>query len=182
MARERVLIQDNEDLRRRNSALEANWRACDDELRRVHSRLPALENAVRNLEYENSELRRRSFDGHHTHGSRELDDAMRRLRNMNTKLRNENDTLIARVRGLEREVREGTGDRARKLVEEVNNWRRRHERLDANAEKLARKLEYVSARNKLLESDNEYLMIQERKYKGEVTRLDAILRHHGLSR
>jgi predicted RNase H-like nuclease (RuvC/YqgF family) len=137
--------------------------------------LPSLESAVRNLEYENRELRR-SFDGHHHHhhGSRDMDDAMRKLRNKNTKLRNDNETLVARVRGLEREIREGVGDRARRLMEEINAWRRRHENMGT-------KLDYVTARNKILESHNEYLVQQEMKYKSEVARLDAILRHHGLS-
>lgn len=175
LARERALYHENEDLRRKNSALKANWRTCDDELRRVQGRLPSLESAVRNLEYENRELRR-SFDGHHHHhhGSRDRDDAMRKLRNKNTKLRNDNETLVARVRNLEREIREGVGDRARRLMEEINAWRRRHENMGT-------KLDYVTARNKILESHNEYLVRQEMKYKSEVARLDAILRHHGLS-
>lgn len=137
--------------------------------------MPSLEDAVRILEYENRELRR-SFDDHqhHHHGSREREDAMRRLRNKNTKLRNDNDTLMARVRSLEREIREGVGDRARRLMEEINAWRRRYERLGV-------KFDYIATRNKTLESDNEHLVRQERKYRSEVSRLDAILRHHGLS-
>lgn len=99
---------------------------------------------------------------------------MRKLRNKNTKLRNDNDTLMARVRSMERDIREGVGDRARRLMEEVNAWRRRHEKLGV-------KLDCVAARNKILESHNEYLVRQEMKYKSEVDRLDAILRHHGLS-
>lgn len=180
LLRERTLFQENEDLRRKNTALRANWTTCDDELRRVYSRMPALEDTVRSLEYENRELRR-SFDDHHHHGSREREDALRRLRNKNTKLRNDNDTLTARIRSLEREFREGVGDRARKLIEEINAWRRRHERADATAEKLQRKLDYIAARNKVLISENEYLSRQERKYRSEVTRMEAIMRHHGLS-
>ncbi|KUI58651.1 hypothetical protein VP1G_05911 [Cytospora mali] len=183
LVRERALNQENEELRRKNSALRANWRTCDDELRRVHSRVPSLEDAVRNLEYENRELRR-GFDDHHHHhhhrGGRERDE-VRRLRNKNTKLRNDNDTLAARIRSLERDIREGVGDRARRLMEELNAWRRRYEALDIAMEKLQHKLDYATSRNKILESDNEYLVRQEMKYKGEVTRLDAILRHHGLS-
>lgn len=180
LERERVLCQENEGLRRKNSALRANWRTCDDELRRVQSRVPTLEDAVRTLDYENRELRK-SFDDCYRRGSREREDDLRRMRNKNTRLRNENDTLIARVRNLEREIREAVGDRARRLVEEVNAWRRRHERLDIAAERLQRKLDSVAARNQLLESDNEYWVQQGRKYKSEVTRLEAIMRHHGLA-
>ncbi|ROV97752.1 hypothetical protein VMCG_07417 [Cytospora schulzeri] len=174
LARERDLYRENEDLRRQNSALKANWRTCDEELRRIHSRVPALENAVRDLEYENRELRRGFDDYHHHHGSREREDALRKLRNKNTKLRNDNETLMARIRSLEREIREGVGDRARRLMEEISAWRRRHEKLGA-------KLDDATARNRILESDNKYLARQEMKYRSEVARLDAILRHYGLS-
>lgn len=173
IARERALYQENEDLRRKNSALKANWKTSDEELRRVHNLVPSLENAVRNLDYENRELRR-SFDDSRHHGGREREDAMRKLRNKNTKLRNDNETLLARVRSMERDVREGVGDRARRLMEEINAWRRRHERLGV-------KFDYVAERNRILESENEHLVRQERKYRSEVDRLDAILRHYGLS-
>lgn len=186
LARERALLQENEDLRRKTSALKANWQTCDDELRRVQVRVPSLEQAVRDLEHENRDLRR-SFDDpyhrqhqhHHQHHGgkdreRDREEAMRKLRNKNTKLRNDNETLMARVGSLQRDIREGVGDRARRLMEEVSAWQRRHDRLGA-------KLEYVAARNRTLESHNEYLVRQETKYRNEVTRLDAILRHHGLS-
>lgn len=181
LTRERALHKENEDLRRMNSALRANWTTCDDELRKIYGRMPALEEVVRSLEHENRELRRSVDDRYHRGGSEVEDALMRGLRNKNTKLRNENDTLLVRVRSLEREVREGVGGRARRLVEEISSWRRRHERLGATVEKLQHRLDYVAARNKILESDNEYLVRQERKYRSEVARMDAILRHHGIT-
>lgn len=180
LERERALCQENEGLRRKNSALRANWRTCDDELRRVQSRVPTLEDAVRTLDYENRELRKSFEDGRYR-GSREREDAMRGLRNKNTKLRNENDTLIARVRSLERDIRQSVGDRARKLADEVLYWRGENHRSSVEVERLRRKVDSVAARNQDLEGVNEHLSRQVRKYKDEVARLDAVMRHHGLA-
>lgn len=179
LTRENELSRENEALRRENHALKANWRTCDEDLRRLQARLPSLETTVRNLEYENHELRR-SFDHHHHRANSYGEDAMRRLRNKNTKLMNENDSLLARIRGLERDIRDGVGDRARKLMEEINAWRRRYDNLSYTVDGLQNNLAVVTDRNRRLEEACELRARNERKAMRDVDRYKAILRQHGL--
>lgn len=193
LAREQSLLATNEELSRENFALKANWQTYDDELRRLQDRVPFLETSVRSLEHENARLRS-GLEGeshhHHHHGqsrSREREDEMRRLRNRNTRLHNENDALRERVRSLERDVRDGMGggiigSGARRLMEEVAYWKGKVSRREDEAERLNHKLDAVLQRNKRLEWTNESLTRQERKWRQEVDRYEAILRRHGLFR
>lgn len=185
LSRERSLQQATEELTRENHALRANWRTCDDELRRLQSVVPSLETAVRNLEHENGQLRLR-LEGrerhhHHHHESRDREEEQRRLRHRNTKLRNENDSLLARVGRLERELRDGVSDRARRLAEDIVAWKRRCGKLDDEAERLHHKLDSVERRNQRLGEMNESLARQDRSLKRTVEYYQAILRQHGIS-
>lgn len=188
LSRERHLQQANDELSHENFALKANWRTCDDELRKLQGALPALEATVRSLEHENGQLQERlgheQQHHHHHHGhhdSREKDDEMRKLRNRNTRLRNENDSLAARIRRLERELMDGVSDRARRLAEEVAAWKRRCGKLEDEAERLNHKLDAVARRNERLGIVNESLARQDRNLKRDVEYYQAILRRHGIS-
>lgn len=181
LARENDLSRENEAFRRENSALKANWRTCHEDLRRLQARVPSLETTVRNLEHENHELRRSFQHQHHHHRASSYgEDAMRRLRHKNTKLMNENDSLVARVRGLERDVRDSVGDRARKFMEEINAWRRRYDKLSYTVDELQNNLAVATDRNRRLEEANELRARNERKAMRDVDRYKAILRQHGL--
>lgn len=179
LARENDLSRDNEALRRENHALKANWRTCSDDLRRLQARVPSLEATVRNLEHEKHELRR-TFDHRHHHASSYGEDAMRRLRNKNTKLINENDSLLARIHSLERDIRDGVGNGARKLMEEISAWRRRYDKLSYTVDGLQNDLVVASDRNRRLEEACELRARNERKAMRDVDRYKAILRQHGL--
>lgn len=179
LARENDLSRENEALRRENHALKANWRTCHDDLRRLQTRVPSLETTVRNLEHENHELRR-SFDHHHHRASSYGEDAMRRLRNKNTKLMNENDSLMARIRSLEQDIRDGVGNGARKLMEEISVWRRRYDKLSYSIDGLQNDLAVATDRNRRLEEACELRARNERKAMRDVDRYKAILRQHGL--
>ncbi|KAI3392509.1 hypothetical protein diail_5644 [Diaporthe ilicicola] len=180
LARESALNEENEALRRENYALKANWRTCDEDLRRLQTHVPSLEATVRNLEHENHELRR-SFDHHHHHrGSGHSEDAMRRLRHKNTKLMNENDSLISRIHGLERDIRDGVGDRVRKLMQEIGAWRRRYDKLGFTVDGLQHNVDVLTDRNRRLEEACELRARNERKAMRDVDRYKAILRQHGL--
>lgn len=179
LARENDLSRDNEALRRENHALKANWRTCSDDLRRLQARVPSLEATVRNLEHEKHELRR-TFDHRHHHASSYGEDAMRRLRNKNTKLINENDSLLARILSLERDIRDGVGNGARKLMEEISAWRRRYDKLSYTVDGLQNDLAVASDRNRRLEEACELRARNERKAMRDVDRYKAILRQHGL--
>lgn len=185
LSRERSLQEAAEELARENYALKANWRTCDDELRRLQGVVAPLETTVRNLEHENGQLRlrldSRERHHHHHHESREREDELRRLRHRNTKLRNENDSLLARVGRLERELRDGVSDRAKRLAEEVVAWKRRCGKLDDEAERLYHKLDAVERRNQRLEMMNASLARQDRSLKRDVEYYQAILRQHGIS-
>lgn len=191
LSQERHLRLANEELSRETLALKASWRACDDELRALQGGLvPTLEATVRDLQNENAQLRERLAGAgsqgaphhhHHHHNSREREDEMRRLRNRNTRLRNDNDALVGRVGRLERELRDGPGDRLRRLVEEVAAWKRRCAKLDDEAERLHHKLDVVSRRNTRLVTVNESLARQDRNLKRDVEYYQAILRRHGIS-
>ncbi|KAK2607748.1 hypothetical protein N8I77_006402 [Diaporthe amygdali] len=181
LARESALNRENEALRRENYALKANWRTCDEDLRRLQTHVPSLEAAVRNLEHENHELRR-GFDHHHHHhrSSRDSEDGMRRLRHKNTKLTNENDTLRARIHSLEQDIRDGVGDRARSFIEEINTWRRRYDKLSLSVGGLQNSLDVANDRSRRLEEACELRARNERKAMRDVDRYKAILRQHGL--
>lgn len=179
LARENDLSRDNEALRRENHALKANWRTCSDDLRRLQARVPSLETTVRNLEHENHELRR-TYDHHHHRASSYGEDAMRRLRNKNTKLINENDSLLAHIRNLERDIRDGVGNGARKFMEEISTWRRRYDKLSYTADGLQNELAVATDRNRRLEEACELRARNERKAMRDVDRYKAILRQHGL--
>ncbi|KAL1865181.1 hypothetical protein Daus18300_007308 [Diaporthe australafricana] len=180
LARESALNKENEVLRRENYALKANWRTCDEDLRRLQTYVPSLEATVRNLEHENRELRRGSDHHHHHHGGGHSEDAMRRLRHKNTKLINENDTLLTRLHGLERDLRDGVGDRVRKLMEEISGWRRRYDKLGLTVDGLQNNLDVATDRNRRLEEACELRARNERKAMRDVDRYKAILRQHGL--
>lgn len=192
LTRERTLREANEVLTRENHALKANWRTCDDELRRVQSAVPILETTVRDLELENAQLREQyGGHGHHRHHrhhdhqdhheGRAREDEMRKLRHRNTRLRNENDSLQARVDRLERDLRNGVGDRTRKLIEEVSAWKKRCGKMEDEAERIYHKLDAVTRRNERLAAMNESLARQDRNLKRDVEYYQAILRRHGIS-
>lgn len=172
-----ALRRANDALERENAALKANFRATvDHELRKC---VPALEKAVRGLEYENAQLRAAVAGGGGGHGTREREEAMRKLRHQNTKLRNDNDALRERVGRLERDG--GGGGSVRRLVEEVRKWKAQCASMDDEAERLYHKIESVVRRNKRLEMANESAARQARELQRDVEYYKAILRRHGFA-
>lgn len=186
LSRERHLQQANEELSRENFALKANWRTCEDELRKLQGAVPVLEATVRSLEQENGRLQERleqqpRHHHHDHHETRGREDEMRKLRHRNTRLRNENDSLVAKLKRLEMEILDGVSSRARRLAEEVMSWKRRCAKLEDEAEMLYHKLDAVSRRNQRLGTINESLARQDRTLKQDVAYYQAILRQHGIS-
>lgn len=182
LSRERHLQQANDELSRENLALKENWRACDDELRKLQGAVPALEATVRSLEHENGQLKEQlghQHQNHHHHGHH--DDEMRKLRHRNTRLRNENDSLVAKIRRVERELVDGVSDRARRLADEIVAWKRRCGKLEDEAERLHHKLDAVARRNTRLGTVNESLARQGRNLTREVEYYQAILRRYEIS-
>lgn len=176
-----ALRRANDALERENAALKANFRASVDyELRKC---VPALEKAVRGLEYENAQLRAAvaaaAGGGVGAGGSREREEAIRKLRHQNTKLRNDNDALRERVGRLEREV--AGGGSVRRLVEEVRKWKTQCASMDDEAERLYHKIESVVRRSKRLEMANESAARQARELQRDVEYYKAILRRHGFA-
>lgn len=154
--------------------------SAPQELSRLQAHVPDLETTVRTLEHENHELRR-SFDHHHRRTNSYSEDAMRRLRNKNTKLMNENDTLLARVHNVEREVRDGVGGRVKALMEEVNAWRQRCDKLSNVADELQNDVAKAADRNRRLEEAIE--RSRARNERGAIRGVDRykdMLRQHGL--
>lgn len=171
----------NEDLKRENAALKANLQTTDHDLRKCHQRVPLLETKVRNLESENDQLRAMVEESrrhrHHHHYHRDPEDGLRKLRNQNTRLRNDNDALQERITRLERDgVGSGT---ERRLTEELRKWKARYAQLDDQIERLVHKLDSVTRRNKRLEMVNESAARQARELQGDVEYFKAILRRHG---
>lgn len=183
----------NEDLRRENAALRANWQTADYDLRKSMQRVPALETTIRNLEDENARLRtlvdearasnNNSSSHHHHHHPhhhhREREDGLRKLRHQNTRLRNDNDALLERIDRLEQG--EGGGGSARRLADEVRKWKAQCARLDDQAESMFHKLDSVARRNKRLEMANESAARQARELQRDVDYYKAILRRHGFA-
>ncbi|KAF3766405.1 hypothetical protein M406DRAFT_68751 [Cryphonectria parasitica EP155] len=181
------LRQANEDLLRENYTYKTNWQSCDAEVRRLRGVVPTLEAEVRTLDYENQQLRGRleeseKYTGGGYHESRHREDEVRRLRYKNTKLRDENETLRARMGRFERDLRDGLSDRARRLSEDLGMWKRRYSKLDDDLERLYHKLDSVEKRNRRLESMNESLARQDRKLRQDVDYYQSILRRHGITR
>lgn len=188
LAEERRLRQTNERILQENQTYKVNWQSCDDEVRRLRGVVPSLETTIRSLEYENGQLRARLGERerhagrhHHHQESREREDELRRIRYKNTKLRNDNESLLARVGRLERDLRGGVGDRARKLAEEVFVWRRRFAKLEDDEERLIHKLDAVEKRNNRLQAANESLARQDRKLQQELDYYQSLLRRHGIT-
>lgn len=186
--RERALRETYQALERENAALKSNWQACDDEYRRIQYLIPQYQTQIRDLEHDNRELRR-SLEGRGNNREREREDANRRIRNKNTKLQNENETLVQRIRSLERGFRDGVDDRVHRLMEQISAWKRRYERLDGIAAKLQQKVDLAAERNAQLEEKNERLSYanaslarQERKLRQTIDAYEAIMRRHGLMR
>lgn len=176
----------NEELRRENAALKANLQTTDHDLRKCYQRVPLLETKVRDLEAENDQLRAMVEDGrgrhhhhhHHSHHHREREDALRKLRNQNTRLRNDNDALVERVNSLERECGSGGGT-ARRLEEEIRKWKAKYVQQEDLVERLYHKLDSVSRRNDRLERANESAGRQARALQSDLEYYKAILRRHG---
>lgn len=181
-----ALRRANEELERQNASLKGSLRATDYELRKYQANtVPALETAVRSLEYENAQLRAmveeaRGSGGHHHQHHREREDGLRKLRNQNTKLRNENDALMERVSRLERDEG-GGGSSVRRLAEEVRRWKSQCVSMDDQAERLHHKIDSVVRRNKRLEVANESVARQARELQRDVDYYKAILRRHGFA-
>lgn len=176
----------NEELRRENAALKANLQATDRDLRKCCQRVPLLETKVRDLEAENDELRAMVEEGrarhhHHHHHHREREDALRKLRNQNTRLRNDNDALVERVHRLEREC-SGGGRSARRWDEEIRKWKAKYVQQEDLIERLYHKLDSVSRRNDRLEKANESAGRQARALQSDLEYYKAILRQHGFIR
>lgn len=186
LAREQSLLAANEELSRKNWALQANYQTCSDELQRLQYLVPRLETAVRDLECENMRLKSGGQDAgyyHHGYGDRDRDreDELRKLRNKNTRLYNENDSLLARLKSLERGVRGGLRDGARRIGEDLSHWKRKVTKLEDENEQLNHKLNSVLQRCTRLEMTNESLAREERKWRREVDAYEAYLRRRGLS-
>lgn len=178
----------NEELRRENAALKANLQTTDHDLRKYYQRIPLLETKVRDLEAENDQLRAMVEDGRgrhhhhhhqHSHHHREREDALRKLRNQNTRLRNDNDALVERVNRLERECGSGGGGTARRLEEEIRKWKAKYAQQEDVVERLYHKLDSVSRRNDRLERANESAGRQARALQSDLEYYKAILRRHG---
>ncbi|CAN8103342.1 unnamed protein product [Discula destructiva] len=183
-----ALRRANEDLERENATLKATFRATDYELRKYQqATVPALETTVRNLELENARLRETVDEGrdgrhhhhHHHHHRREREDSLRKLRNQNTRLRNDNDALQERVSRLERDG--GAGSSTRRLVEEVRKWKAHCASLDDEAERMYHRIDAVVRRNKRLETANESAARQTRELQRNVDYYKAILRRYGIT-
>lgn len=194
LARERSLLVTNEELSRENWALKANYQTCNDELQRLQSLVPGLETTVRNLEYENMRLKSGQdntggyyYHHQHYHGGvgdgrdRDREDELRKLRHKNTRLWNENDSLLAKLKSLERGVRGGLRDGARRIGEDLSHWKHKVTKLEDENERLNHKLNSVLQRCKRLEVANDSLAREERKWRREVDTYEAYLRRHGFS-
>ncbi|KAJ4420736.1 hypothetical protein N0V82_004175 [Gnomoniopsis sp. IMI 355080] len=172
----------NENLMRENAALKANLQTTESDLRRCCRKVPVLETKVRDLESVNAQLRvmvEEGSGGHHHHHHREREDGLRRLRNQNTRLRNDNDALLERITRLERDgVGSGT---ERRLKEDLRRWKVWYAQLEDKVERLVHKLDSVTRRNKRLEMANESAARQTRELQRDVEYYRAILRRHGFS-
>lgn len=176
LARERSLLLTNEELSKENWALRANYQAYSDELGR-------LQGLVSNLEYENGVLRSGGYYGPaHTRRDRHREDELRKLRNQNTRLVNEKDSLLARIKSLERSCRRGLRDGARHLGDwDLKHWKRKVAKLEDENEQLHHKLDSEVNRCHRLEKTNESLARQEMKWRREVDLYEAYMRRHGYS-
>ena len=163
--RERMLREVNDSLTRENSALKANWQACDAELRRLQPIIPQLQAQIRHLEHENRELRR-SVDS-----SGDAAERLRELRIKYTRVKNENEGLTQTVRHLQAQLRDAVDDRVGRLLEkvqtlkeEVREWMRRYENVSRGYEdqknrcdRLRANLDTTLEKNARLEDENERL-------------------------
>lgn len=178
LAREQSLRVTNDELTRQNWALQANYNACCDE----NKRLQAM---VQNLEYENSYLKAAGPDAGYYGGGygrdRACEDELRKLRNKNTRLLNDNDSLLAKIKSLQRNVRGGLRDGARRLGDDLSHWKHKVTKLEDDNERLHHKLDSVQQRCKRLETTNESLARNERKWRREVDSYEAWMRRHGYS-
>lgn len=176
----------NEDLKRENAALKANLQTTDHDLRKCQQRTPLLETKVRDLESENAQLRamveeegREHHHHHHHRHHREREDGLRKLRNQNTRLRNDNDALLERVTRLERDC--NSSGSARRLTEEIRKWKAHYVQMEDQIERLVHKLSSVTRRNERLEMANESAARQTRVLQRDVEYYQAILRRHGFA-
>jgi chromosome segregation ATPase len=128
--RERLLRAENEELRRENHALKANWQTCDQELRRLQVFVPDLQRRVQHLEGENRTLRRAldAAEGNANEDYRKLRLKYTRVKNDNEKLAAENNTLRSDNEGLVQSVghfqtklRDAVAE-VRELREQVRTW------------------------------------------------------------
>lgn len=177
LAREQSLLVANDELSRENWALRANYSTCCDENKR-------LQHLVQGLEYENSILKNGPDpSGHYSHGgrARASEDELRKLRNKNTRLWNENDSLLAKIKSLESRLRGGLRDGAKRMGEDLSHWRHKVTKLEDENERLHHKLDAVVQRCQRLESANESLARDQRKWRREVDTYEAYLRRHGLN-
>lgn len=177
LAREQSLRVTNDELTRQNWALQANYDACCDENKRLQS-------MVQNLEYETSCLRAAGPDPGYYGGygrDRACEDELRKLRNKNTRLLNENDSLLAKIKSLQRNVRGGIRDGARRLGEDISHWRHKVTKLEDENERLNHKLDSVLQRCRRLETTNESMARNERKWRREADLYGAWARRHGYS-
>lgn len=180
LARERSLVATNEQLSSENWALRANYETCCEETQR-------LQRLVRDLEYENSYLRSSGDGGgYHTHdygygGDRNREDEMRKLRNKHTRLRNDYDSLLAKLKNLERGVRGGIRDGARHIRDDLSHWKHKVTKLEDENEQLNHKLDAAQRRCQRLEAANASLSRQEMAWRREVDSYESYLRRHGLT-
>lgn len=176
LAREQSLRVTNDELSRENWALKANYSTCCDENKR-------LQYLVQNLEYENSILKSGPDpSGYYGYGrDRGCEEELRKLRNKNTRLWNENDSLLAKVKSLESRIRGGLRDGARRIGGDLSHWKHKVAKLEDENERLNLKLDSVLQRCQRLESTNESLARDQRKWRREVDAYEAYIRRHGLN-
>ena len=165
LERERMLREANDSLSRENSALKANWQACDAELRRLAPLVPQLQARVRHLEHENRELRR-SIDS-----AGDTDSKLRDARAKISRLRNENEALSQTVRSLTGQLRDALDDRVSRLLDklqalkdEAADWARRYheafrgyEDQKRRADRLRAGIDAANDKNAQLEDENQRL-------------------------
>ncbi|KAB5582526.1 hypothetical protein GE09DRAFT_271169 [Coniochaeta sp. 2T2.1] len=169
--RERLLMEANDRLAADNHSLKVNLDRAERDLHH-HRRVDAqLRSNIQSLAVENGDLRRsleayQNIEERHQAKTKEL-------RHKVTRLENEKDGLLRRIRELTGQLRDAVDERVRSLTEEVSKWRKRWEDLDRRYVRLGVNLDEYIKENAELKEENAILMRQNDSYK-------AILRRHRL--
>ncbi|KAJ9149849.1 hypothetical protein NKR23_g4013 [Pleurostoma richardsiae] len=151
VAREEDLRVYNSTLLQENTSLKAHLQRSEAEVHNLRQVVPQLQERIRGLEYENQELRR-SLDS-----NSDIEQQLRHLRVKYTRVKNENETLVQRMRVLEQQLRDNLNDRVRKLIEEAKAWKHRAETVEVSNSRIQGRLDVAKERNCELEVRNRRL-------------------------